>query len=101
VALAFTTLIVASLGLILASRSWSRSVLDALRTRNPALWWVVGGSLAFLAVALYIPLMRGVFHFARLHQDDLAVCVLVGLLSFFGCRALDFPRMSREKAGPA
>ena len=100
-ALAFTTLIIASLGLILANRSWSRSVVDALRTRNPALWWVIGGSLAFLAVALYIPLMREVFHFARLHQDDLVVCVLVGLLSFFGCRALDFPRMNREKAGPA
>ncbi len=100
-ALAFTTLIVASLGLILANRSWSRSVFDAVRTRNPALWWVIGGSLVFLAVALYIPTIRGAFHFARLHQDDLAVCVLVGLLSFFGCRALDFPRMSREKAGPA
>ena len=100
-ALAFTTLIVASLGLILANRSWSRSILDPFRARNPALWWVLGGALAFLAIALYIPLMRGVFHFARLHQGDLAVCVLVGLLSFFGCRALDFPRMSRGKSGTA
>ena len=100
-ALAFTTLIVASLGLILANRSWSRSVLHALRTRNPALWWVVGGALVFLAVALYIPFMRGVFHFARLHLDDLVVCVLVGLLSFFGCRALDFPRMSSGEPGAA
>jgi len=94
-ALAFTTLIVASLGLILANRSWSRAILDAFRTRNPALWWVLGGALAFLAIALYIPLVRGMFHFARLRPDDVAVCVLVGLLSFFACRALDFPRMSR------
>jgi hypothetical protein len=27
--------------------------------------------------------------------------VLVGLLSFFGCRALDFPRMSSGKPGAA
>ena len=100
-ALAFTTLILASLGLILANRSWSRSIPDAFRTHNPALWWVLSGALAFLAIALYIPLMRGVFHFARLHQDDLVVCGLVGLLSFFGCRWLDFPRMSRGKSGTA
>ena len=94
----FPTLIVASLGLILAQRCWSRSVLDAPRTEIPRSG---GGALAFLAVALYIPLMRGVFYFARLHQDDVVVCVLVGLLSFFGCRTLAFPRMSRRKAGPA
>jgi len=99
-ALAFTTLIVASLGLILANRSWSGSILGVVRTPNPTLWWVIGGALVFLAIALYIPLMRGAFHFARLHQDDLAVCVLVGLLSLFGCRALDFPWMSRRKARP-
>jgi hypothetical protein len=59
------------------------------------------GSLAFPAVALYIPFMTEVFRFARLHQDDLAVCVLAGMLSFFGCRGLDFPRTSREKVGAA
>src|SRR5262249_8340764 len=53
-ALCFTTLIVANLGLILTNRSWSRTTLATLRSPNPALWWVVGGTLAFLAVVLYV-----------------------------------------------
>jgi Ca2+-transporting ATPase len=100
-ALAFTTLIIASLGLILAHRSWSRSILAVLRTRNPALWWVLSGALAFLAIALYIPLMRGVFHFAQLHQDDLVLCVLAGVLSFFGFAAINPARRRPGKAETA
>jgi Ca2+-transporting ATPase len=100
-ALAFTTLIVASLGLILANRSWSRSILDALRTRNSALWWVLGGALAFLAIALYIPFMRGVFHFAQLHRDDLVLCVLAGSLSFLGFAAINPAGTSDRKAKTA
>src|SRR6185369_11413412 len=42
-ALAFTTLIIANLGLILINRSWSRTVLATIRSPNPALWWVIGG----------------------------------------------------------
>ena len=46
-ALAFTTLIIANLCLILTNRSWSRTVLATARSRNPALWWVVVGALVF------------------------------------------------------
>ncbi|MDQ5858164.1 MAG: cation-translocating P-type ATPase, partial [Acidobacteriota bacterium] len=42
-ALAFTTLIVANLALILTNRSWSRTIIQSLRTKNSALAWVLGG----------------------------------------------------------
>lgn len=81
IALSFTTLVVANLGLILANRSWARPVWSTLRTPNPALWWVFGGTLFFLALVLYVPFLRHLFHFSTLHADDLAICLAGGVLS--------------------
>ena len=61
--LTITTLIIANLGLIFANRSWSRTILSTLRTPNPALWWISGGTLFFLGLILYIPFMQKLFHF--------------------------------------
>jgi Ca2+-transporting ATPase len=80
-ALAFTTLIVANLGLILTNRSWSRTILDTLRSPNAALWWVVGGAVFFLGLVLYVPFLRGLFRFSSLHMLDLAICLSAGFLS--------------------
>jgi Ca2+-transporting ATPase len=80
-ALAFTTLIIANLCLILTNRSWSRTALATVRARNAALWWVVGGALVFLALVLYVPFLRGLFLFARLHWNDLVLCLSAGVVS--------------------
>jgi Ca2+-transporting ATPase len=80
-ALTYTTLIIANLGLILANRSWSRTILETMRTPNPALWWVVGGALVFLAMINYIPFIRELFGFAYLHFVDIAICFIAGITS--------------------
>ncbi|MDD5503166.1 MAG: cation-translocating P-type ATPase [Candidatus Thermoplasmatota archaeon] len=80
-ALAFTTLIVANIALILANRSWSRTIVSTLKVRNPALWWVVGGAAAFLAAVLCIPTLRSTFKFASLSIIDAAICIAAGILS--------------------
>jgi Ca2+-transporting ATPase len=80
-ALAFTTLIFANLGLIFTNRSWSRTIFATLRTPNRALWWVSGSALVLLGLVLYIPFMRGLFHFAVLHPADLAICFGAGIFS--------------------
>jgi P-type Ca2+ transporter type 2C len=79
-ALAFTALIVANVGLIFANRSWSLPIVTMLRVWNPALWWVAGGALIFLAVTLSVPAARGVFRFSPVHVDDLAIGVVAGLI---------------------
>lgn len=79
--LTFTTLVLANLGLIMANRSWSGSLLSQLRTPNPAVRWVVGGSLAFLAAVLSIKALRGLFHLTVLHPVDIAICLVAGVLS--------------------
>jgi P-type Ca2+ transporter type 2C len=80
-ALSFTTLIIANLGLIFTNRSWSRTILDTLRSPNAALWWVTGSALFFLGAALYIPFLRGMFHFSRLHFIDISLCLAAGIVS--------------------
>jgi len=87
-ALTYTTLIFANLGLILANRSWSRTILETMSAPNPALWWVVGGALAFLAMALYVPFLRELFSFAYLHFIDVVICFAAGIASILWFEAL-------------
>jgi hypothetical protein len=54
-ALTFATLVIGDLGLILANRASSGSLAAALRTRNTALWLVVGGAALLLGVVIVVP----------------------------------------------
>jgi Ca2+-transporting ATPase len=87
-ALAFATLVVASLLIILVNRSWTRSSLAMLRVPNAAFGWVVGGTLALLAVVLFLPAAQARFHFAPLHPGDLASSVAAGLACVLWFEAL-------------
>ncbi|AFY96906.1 cation-translocating P-type ATPase [Chamaesiphon minutus] len=80
-ALTFTTLMLANLGLILSEGSTSRLSLQILKSPNPALWWVIGGGVFFLAIVLYIPFVRDLFSFSFLHPIDLAISLLGGVIS--------------------
>jgi len=83
-ALTFTTLVIGNLGLILANRSWSGSLLASLRTPNAALWWVVGGTLGFLAFVLYVPGLRELFGFTYLHLNDVLLAFAAGATGIGG-----------------
>ncbi len=80
-ALTFAALVFANVALIVANRSWSKTIFAILRTPNPAMWWVAGGSLVFLALVLYVPFLRVLFHFSTLHPGDVALCVGAGAVS--------------------
>ena len=80
-ALTFTTLIIANLGLILTNRSWSRTILSTLCSRNAALWWVLGGAAVFLGAVLYIPFLCSLFRLTTLHFIDLVICLSAGVVS--------------------
>ncbi|MFN7247278.1 MAG: cation-translocating P-type ATPase, partial [Microcystis sp.] len=82
-ALAFTTLIISNLAMILTNRSWSRTIPEMLQAPNQALWWVIGGGLLFLGLVLYVPLLRHLFSFSLLHTDDLLVSLVSGVVSIF------------------
>jgi Ca2+-transporting ATPase len=78
-ALAFTTLIVANLALILTDRSQTRTIMATLRTANAALWWVIGGATVFLTLTLSVPFLRNLFGFGVLHPNDVLICLAAGI----------------------
>ena len=80
-ALAFTTLFIANLSLVLVNRSQSRPILRTLFTPNPALWWIVLGNLGALALVLYVPYLRDLFSFSMLHPLGLLLCIAAGIVS--------------------
>ncbi|BBE50117.1 Calcium-transporting ATPase [Ferriphaselus amnicola] len=80
-ALTFSTLVVGSLGLILTNRSWQHSLLHTFDSPNPALWWVIGGAFSFLLLALSVPFLRDVFHFAPLTPPQFLLSFASGAAS--------------------
>jgi Ca2+-transporting ATPase len=79
--LAFITLIVANLCLILTNRSWKQGLFASLAVPNRALLWVVGSALAFLGLVVYVPGLRSLFHFAPVSLLDILIALAAGLVS--------------------
>ena len=78
-ALTFFSLVFVIIGLIFVGRSFSASVLTALRRPNRTLVVVLAGVVAMLALTLGWPMARDLFRFGPLHADDLAVTVGAGV----------------------
>jgi Ca2+-transporting ATPase len=96
--LAFTTLTISNLMLILANRSWAHTFVHALRNVNSAFWYVTIGATVSLALVVNVPMLRdSIFHFAPLHAIDVALCVGLGLLSLAWFEALKALRRWRLK----
>jgi P-type Ca2+ transporter type 2C len=87
-AMAFTTLVIANLGLILANRSRSRLVVATLGRHNAALWWVVGGTALLLSLVLAVPIVRDLFSFSLPSLLELALCLAAGIASLLWFEAL-------------
>lgn len=78
-ALMFTTLVLINVSLILVNRSFSSSLLAALRRRNTFLWVLLSLVAAVLTLALTWPPAMALFRFGPLHLDDLAVSAGAGV----------------------
>jgi P-type Ca2+ transporter type 2C len=87
-ALVFTSLVLINMGLILVNRSFESSLARALLQPNRALWILLGGVLSLLGVAVYWQPAQSLFHFGKLHWNDLAVCLVVGAVSLVGLEVL-------------
>ena len=97
-AMTYTTLVIANLSLILANRSWSRTILETMSTPNPALWWVVGGALAFLTLVIYVPFITELFGFSHLHLIDIAICFMAGIASVLWFEGLKIISRRRDSS---
>lgn len=91
-AFAFATLVTGNLALILSNRSTHGSLWTTLRTPNATLWWVIGGALALLAAALYVPWAVEVLRFAPLPAHELAAALGLGVVSVAWFEAIKWAR---------
>ncbi|MBI3009865.1 MAG: cation-translocating P-type ATPase [Candidatus Omnitrophica bacterium] len=101
--LAFSSMIAANLALIFTNRSWSRSMIANLRSPNPALWGITAGALAVLALVLYVPGLRELFHFSLLRPGQLALSLaigLIGILWFEAFKMIENSRLKNKKDTP-
>jgi Ca2+-transporting ATPase len=86
--LVFTSLVLINMGLILVNRSFKSSLVRATLQPNRALWILLGTVSAVMAIAIVWPPARTLFHFDRLHWDDLAICAGVGVSSLLVLEAM-------------
>jgi P-type Ca2+ transporter type 2C len=81
-ALVFVSLVINNLMLIFANLSWQSSLGQVIKDKNVALWWVVTGALAILAIVLFVPFLRHLFYIDVWNLRGWAICstMLVGSL---------------------
>ena len=75
----FCALVVSNFGLIAVNRSFSGSLREALTRPNSALLRIFLVTSGLLAVALYTPMLRELFHFAPPRPAQLAMAIGVGI----------------------
>lgn len=78
-AMAFITLIVSNIAVILTNRSWTDNIFKIIVTPNKAVLWILGGAIFFLALILNIPFFLDLFQFQKLTLINIIICSLMGL----------------------
>jgi Ca2+-transporting ATPase len=78
-ALMFTSLVLVNASLILVNRSFSSSLLGAIRRPNLFLWLLLAPVAVLLAITLTWPPAMHLFRFGAFHIDDLAVSMAAAL----------------------
>ncbi|WP_460451911.1 cation-translocating P-type ATPase [Alsobacter sp. SYSU BS001988] len=107
-AAAFVALVLSILALVFANRSFSASLLGALRRPSWALLAVLVAVAVALSCLLMWPPLRSLFRFAPLHADDLAAAALAaiallttleGLKRLVSTRVIGSPGWARPRQG--
>ena len=80
-ALAFFTLVVCNLGMILSNRSLTRSSISMLREKNAAFKWVMTGTAAVMCLVLTIPFLKSLFRFGAFSLNDFFLALAGGIVA--------------------
>jgi P-type Ca2+ transporter type 2C len=97
-ALAFFSLVVTIVGLIFVNRSFSASLITALRRPNRVLFLVLFAVLVMSGLTLTWPLARGLFRFGPLHLDDLALTLGAGATALVFLEVVKFLYEGRRRS---
>lgn len=99
-AMAFASLVLANVGLILTNRSRHATLLTAIRLPNLALRWVVGATLFGLALVLGIEPLREAFRFGELTPYQLSLSVASALFVLAWLELYKWTRSEALRAHP-
>lgn len=94
--MAFTTLMVGNVALILTNLSWTRSLLATVQLPNRPLWWVLSGVFLLVGAMLYVPLLSNLLRFSRLSVPWVGVCIVAGLVSVLWFEGVKWWRTHRN-----
>ena len=83
----FTVLTLAQLGQVLAARSERESVFTIGFFRNRSLIYVLMGTFLLQLATLYVPALNPIFHTQPLTAAELAACVALSSVVFWGVEA--------------
>ncbi len=76
--MAFATIVLTNLALIITNRSWTLSVVGIFRRKNKAFWQILSLALAALILVIYLPPLSSLFRFTSLAPLDLLICFVAG-----------------------
>ncbi|MEI6644776.1 MAG: cation-translocating P-type ATPase [bacterium] len=79
--LAFLTLVVCNLGMIMSNRSLTRTGFSMLRVKNAAFKWVVTGTLVLMMLILTVPFLEKLFRFGPVTWTDLLLAVAASFVA--------------------
>jgi Ca2+-transporting ATPase len=96
-AMAYTTLIVSNIAVILTNRSWTDSIFKIIATPNKAVLWVVGGAVFFLILILNVKFFLDLFQFQRLSFINIMVCVMAGIFTIVWFEIYKLIKLHRHK----
>jgi Ca2+-transporting ATPase len=99
--LAFVTIVVANLGLILSNRFWSKNILSGLRYINKPLLAIVAFTVILLSLVICVPFLRELFRFGPLHPNDVALSFAAGVLCILWFEAVKLLSVRKRPAQAA
>ncbi|MCW3996001.1 MAG: cation-translocating P-type ATPase [Candidatus Bathyarchaeota archaeon] len=85
--MAFATIVLTNLALIITNRSWSQSIFGIFRRPNKAFWQILALAILALLLVIYVPPLAGLFTFSALSPLNLMICFIAGFGSiiWFEC----------------
>ena len=82
--IAFSTLILSNLALIISNLSWRESTISINKLENKSLIYIMMGAIAFLLLTIYVPYLRGLFLFESLDLNEWGMILVAELATVIG-----------------
>ncbi len=94
--LSFMTIVFGNLMLIITNLSHTENFIQILKNKNRALYWVLGGTIAFLLLVLYTPFLRNLFHFSKISFSNILLGLGLAFISLAWFEVLKIVKLKKK-----